>query len=416
MIPAVIPRFDRLRTRERVVLALLGATLLGSLVFYMHSAYGHGDITLYHDYARAFWVGRHAFRALPAEYPALSLVPFTLTLLPPLRDYVTVFALWMLLLFLATYLAVRRWESARAAQVMGVYLVLGGFATVLGRFDLVPAAATLLAYWAARGRRFPIAYGLLAAGTLLKLYPVFLLPILVLEHYRTLEREPLKAWPPRDVLNGLALFFGVVGAGFAIALALNPHGWLGPFTYASHRPLQVESVPATLLWLGAFVGMPAIPDHSFHSYNLIGPLDGMLSLLSQLVLVCGCLWLYWRQMAGRLAFGRALALCLLLVVVTNRVFSPQYVIWVVPLIAIMEQEYDVVWLVICVLTTVIFPFAYDAAGLHGTGTPSSYPFYFLGLIGLRNLLLMLATTVFFLRSQVKEKQVPVVSQPRSTAA
>src|SRR5205085_1112995 len=152
------------------------------------------------------------------------------------------------------------------------------------------------------------------------------------------------------------------------------------------------------------------------SYNLIGPLDGMLSLASQLVLVCGCLWLYWRQMAGRLAFGRTLALCLLLVVVTNRVFSPQYVIWVVPLIAIMEQEYDVVWLVICGLTTVIFPFAYDAAGLHGTGTPSSYPFFFLGVIGLRNLLLMLATTVFFLRSQVKEEQVPVVTHPRSTAA
>src|SRR5262249_3439940 len=146
-------RLSAWATRDRVVPVVLIAVLLGSLVFYMHSAYGHGDITLYHRYAQAFWLGSPPLRSLPAEFPLLSLVPFTLTLRPPLNDYVSVFALWMLLLFLAGYQAIRRRESARAAEVYGVYLALGCFATVLGRFDLVPAAATVLAYWAARERR-----------------------------------------------------------------------------------------------------------------------------------------------------------------------------------------------------------------------------------------------------------------------
>src|SRR5215469_13475019 len=204
-------------TRDRIVLAALVAALLGSLVLYMHSAFGHGDIREYHRYAQAFWLGSPPLRSLPAEYPLLSLVPFTLTLLPPLSDYVTVFALWMLLLFVAGYLAIRRRESARTAEVCGVYLALGCFATVLGRFDLVPAAATVVAYWAVRERRFTLAYALLAIGAALKLYPVLLVPIVVLEQYRALDVNPLRSAPPAPVVRGVAIVGGTIVAAFAVA-------------------------------------------------------------------------------------------------------------------------------------------------------------------------------------------------------
>ena len=155
----MIASLKSLRARERAVLILLASTLLGSLAFYMHSRYGHGDITLYHQYAKDFWLGRHALRALPAEYPLLSLVPFTLTLLPPLPDYVSVFAVWMLLLFLAGYFAIRRWESARAAELCGVYLALGSFATVLGRMVRVTGT---------EGRTMLVGLFCLPAGSLSK--------------------------------------------------------------------------------------------------------------------------------------------------------------------------------------------------------------------------------------------------------
>ena len=71
-------------------------------------------------------------RSLPLEYPPLSIVAFSLTLLPPLPDYITVFALWMLALLAAFYLAFKRFESVRAAEVVIVYSVVGGLSTLLG--------------------------------------------------------------------------------------------------------------------------------------------------------------------------------------------------------------------------------------------------------------------------------------------
>jgi len=398
------------------MLAALVGALLGSLVFYMHSAYGHGDITEYHRYAQAFWLGSPPLRSIPTEYPLLSLLPFSLTLLPPLPDYVSVFALWMLLLFAAGYLAIRRRESGRAAEVFGVYLALGCFATVLGRFDLVPAAATVVAYWAARERRFTLAYAMLAVGAVLKLYPVLLVPIVVLEQYRALDLHPLRSGPPGQVVRGVALVGGTVVAAFAIAAALQPHAWFGPFAYNASRPLQVESVPASVLWLSGLLGLHVAPDHSFHSYNLVGQAAAELSLLADVALVGGCLWVYWQQLNGRLVFGRALTLCLLLIVCTDRVFSPQYLMWVVPMVAITERDYDGVWLAICALTTLIFPYAYDFAGLHGTGTPGSYPLFFSGFIAARNALLVIATARFTRRSLVRAEAAPGLARSTSPAA
>jgi hypothetical protein len=376
------------------VFALILTGLAGSLVLYLHSAYGHGDIDTYHRYALDFWSGAHA---LPAEYPPLSLVVFTLSLLPPAPDHVSVFGLWMLLLFAAGYVVIRRRESPRAAEVCGIYLLVGGFATVLGRYDLVPAAAVVAAYWAARRRRFTLAYALLAAGTLLKLYPILLVPIVVLEQYRALDADPFRLPPPGPVLRGLAVFALAVAGVFGLAAVLDPAGWLGPFSFNAHRPLQVESVPASVLWLTGLAGLPTAADRSFNSYNLIGQAGGPIGVLADLGLVAGCLWVYWRRLTGTISFGRALTLCLLVVICGSRVLSPQYLIWVLPLVAIMERELDPLWLAVCALTTLVFPFAYDWTGMHGHPVPHTYPAYLPALIAVRNALLVVATGRFALR-------------------
>ncbi|HLH68259.1 MAG TPA: glycosyltransferase 87 family protein [Candidatus Dormibacteraeota bacterium] len=375
--------------RTWTVLVAVTATLLGSLVLYLHSPWGHGDVDLYHRYARAFWLGPHAFHSLPVEYPILSLLPFSLTLAPPLPDYVSVYGLWMLLLLAVGLLMVARRESPGIAEACGIYLALGGFGTVLGRFDLVPAAAVVGAWWSTRSRRFGLAYVLLAAGTLLKLYPLFLLPVLVIEHRRSLG-DPSWRRPPRPLVEGVALYVAMVLAGFLLAWLLAPGSWLDPILYERMRPLQVESVPASLLWLSSLAGFSLRPDHSFHSYNLVGALSGVISALSLLALVAGCLWTYWRQTQGRLSFGPALVISLLVVICTSRVLSPQYLIWILPLVAILERGLRWQWLAICALTTAIFPFGYELSSLHGSGTPA-YPEAFLALIATRNALLVTTT-------------------------
>jgi hypothetical protein len=396
-------------TRNRVVLVATASVLLFALLGYLPGAYGHGDIDLYHRYAVAFWSGTPPFHSLPAEYPMLALAPFSLSLLPPEQDYVTVFGLWMLLLLGAGYVAIRRRESARTAEVFAVYLVLGCCATVLGRYDLVPAAAVVVAYWAVRSRRFDLAYGLLALGTLLKLYPLLLVPVVAIEQYRALGANPLRLPPPRAVVRGLAIVAVTVAGGFVLAAALAPTQWLGPLDFNAHRPLQVESVPATLLWLTGLAGLPIAADRSYNSYNLLGQASEIIGFAADLALIAGCLLVYWRQLNRRIEFGRALTLCVLVVICADRVLSPQYLIWVLPLIAIVERDYDVVWLAVCALTTLIFPFAYDSTGLRGQPMPGEYPLYFPALIAVRNALLITATVRFATRHA--RTQAPAPARP-----
>jgi hypothetical protein len=402
------PPWRWLTPRGWTVLAAAVGTLLVSLIVYLHAPNHHGDIDLYRRYAEAFWSAGGLQRPLPTEYPPLALVPFTLTLIPPLPDAVSVFGLWMLLLFAAGVVLLGRLESPRVAEVAAVYLALGAYATAVGRYDLVPLALTLAAYWAARRRRFPLAYALLALGALIKLYPAALLPVVALEQYRSLGRDPLRSRPPEGVVRGVALFLGLVCGGFALARLLDPDHWLGAFTYGMWRPLQVESVGASLLWLTSLAGFWISPDRSFHSYNLVGSLDGAVGLLCDLGLLAGLAWVLWRQATGRIDLARALAGVVLVLVITDRVFSPQYLIWVLPLVAVVERDCRWSWLLVCALTTLIFPIAYGGLRPLGLGPPVTFPLWFLGPIALRNAVLV-AATVRLIRGQPSPQP---LAQPR----
>src|SRR5467141_319290 len=162
--------------------------ILGALT--VHGHYRFDDVNLYHRYALGFWNGAPRFHQLPLEYPPLAILPMTLVFVPPL-NYVWVYGLWMSAVALAGYLLVARVTSWRNAAAYGAYLLVGAGGTLLGRYDIVPAVAVVAALWAVRRGRFRWAYALLAAGVLLKLYPLFLLPVILLEH-----RRQLAQWSP----------------------------------------------------------------------------------------------------------------------------------------------------------------------------------------------------------------------------
>lgn len=380
--------------RTWIVLTLAVAALLASLVLYMHLPYAHGDQSLYDRYAWNFWAGDPPFRSLPAEYPLLALLPVSLAILPPVPDFVSVFAIWMLALLVVVVVVVARRESPRVAEVFAVSIVVGAWGTVLGRYDLVPAAVTIAALWAASGRRFGLAYALLAAGALLKLYPALLVPLVAIEQCRSLGRHPLRSRPPRAVLAGVGLFCLLTAAGFAVAFLLDPAGWLGPFTYNARRPLQVESLPATLLWLSGLLGFAVGPDKSFGSNNLVGQLATPIGLAADVALVLGLAWVYLAHARGRLRIEAAFAACLLVVICAGRVLSPQYLIWVLPFIAIVLRRYDPLWVAVCAVTTIVFPFGYLQLHPGPGGHLASYPVFLLGLIALRNAALVVATARF----------------------
>jgi hypothetical protein len=390
--------------------ALLATQLLAAKLWLLPN----GDVDEYQQYAIAFWTQQPVGHALPVEYPPLAIVPFTLTILPPgVNPHIT-FGVWMGLFVLAGYYALVRLRGRARALVYLGYLLLSCAATLLARFDIVPALVTLVALWAAERRRFGAAYALLALGVLLKLYPIFLLPVVLIAHWQALSGDDAAAALPanwwrgryrrtaqqlwrrpatRTVVRGALLCLGLVAAGFVGALLLNPTEALTNLFYAGQRPLQVESTPASLLWLSTIFGMQAHPDYSFTSLNYVGQLDGALRLLSTVALAAGCLWVYWRQARGKLTLGQAFLACICVVLATNKIFSPQYLIWVVPLVAYVVGL-DWIWVVICFLTWLDFPIMYQWE--HPIWRVPFSPLFMLAL-ALRNGLLLWVTVRAIIR-------------------
>jgi hypothetical protein len=368
--------------------ALLCVCLLGLVEFAIHGPYGAGDIKVYHRYAIEFWAGKNAFHALPVEYPPLTILVFTLSVLPPIADYISVYACWMAGVFLVGYFAFRRFSSPQNASIYAVYLLLGATGALLGRFDLFPALLSVAAFWAGRQRRFTLAYLFLAAGALLKLYTLALVPILMIEHRRFLVTHD-RPWR-LPVARGAAAVGSLVVASFALGFLVEGWNSLSTFYYNTGRPLQVESLGASLLWLGSFLGFPAVTEHGWSSYNLIGPLDGGVMALLSIAGLAGLAWVYWRSWHGRLEFGRGLLAAVCVTLLASKVFSPQYLIWALPLVVEVEGI-DVVWLAICACTTLIYPVLYVNDHIFGTPGPLPYTGTFLATIAIRNAALIVAT-------------------------
>ncbi|HKV86216.1 MAG TPA: glycosyltransferase 87 family protein, partial [Ktedonobacterales bacterium] len=419
------------RPRRPIVALEVVALVVGLAIVYRLDTHTwrlpEADVQEYYQYARMFWLGHPAFHALPAEYPPLAILPFSLTLLPATSSPSAVFAVWMGAFVVLGYVGMRVFVSRPRALAYAAYLLLGTTATLISRYDIVPALVTLAALFAARRRRYTLAYALIAVGVLLKLYPVVVLPVVMIAQWRDVasvqtpmdggEAQPARARMvefarrPATALaaRGAALCLGSVTLVYAMAWALSPSGALAAFRYASARPIQLESAPATLMWLGSFAGFPARPDSSFLSHNVVGPLDGPLKALSIAALCGGCLWVYWRQARGRLPMERAFLAALLVVVATNKLLSAQYFIWLLPVAAAVEG-WDALWLGLCLLSTYEFPIVYHRSLLPLLWSTGAYEWKYLLLVAVRNGLLIVVTLRAILRGRTWRIAKPTIGE------
>src|SRR3989440_7306833 len=118
--------------------------------------------------------------ALPLEYPPLTLAIFSPALFVPLAYYQMAFAIFMALTAVFIYWLLLHYAPRGAALAFALYILVGAWGTADGRFDLVPAALTLLCVIAAERKHWTYAYIALAFGFLLKIYPLLFLPPLFL--------------------------------------------------------------------------------------------------------------------------------------------------------------------------------------------------------------------------------------------
>jgi Glycosyltransferase family 87 len=324
------------------------------------------------------------FHALPNEYPALAVIPFSLGLVVPAHWYQVAFAVWMVLMAGVVYLLLLRTCSRWAAMAYAFYLVVGGWGTVAGRFDIIPSLLTLLAVVCAERKRWGWAFAYLALAALLKIYPVLLLPPFLL----ALQMEMKGRWYVWRRWRPLGTFLLVCVVVMSVSFLFSAVGTLAPLNYFSYRPVQVESFAASLLWFLNLLHInPLSYVYSFGSLNMNSPFSPSVSLLTTVLLGVGLLYTYWLQWRSKINLATATLLSLLIMIVTSKVFSPQYLIWVVPLVAYIGGRnlwYLLVWGLIGLLTTYIYPYLYYTVH-HIEAVPGLPLFY--PLVALRNLLL-----------------------------
>ncbi|GAC1358644.1 MAG: hypothetical protein NVS2B12_00780 [Ktedonobacteraceae bacterium] len=325
------------------------------------------------------------FHTLPYEYPLLTLIPFSLGMTADPLWYQVAFAIWMLVVAALLYPVLVRWQSRRAALAYTVYIVIGGWATLAGRFDIFPAALTLLALLCSAYKRWNWAFALLALSTLLKFYPVVLLPPFLLAQQLAAQGPwyTRRRWAPPGV------FILVCVVIISISLLLSVEGTLAPLNYFGYRPVQVESLSASILWLAHGLGIGSLSyAYTFGSLNMLGSLSNVVSLCVSILVVAGIMYTYWLLWRAKIDLATACLLTLLIVMLTSKVFSPQYLIWVIPLLAYIGETrcwWLLPWCLISLLTTWIYPYIY-------TMTPSildvpSNPLFF-PITTVRNLLLL----------------------------
>jgi hypothetical protein len=391
------------------------------------------DPSRYQCYALTFWFGSGAiallpagqcsflqvmhpqppFHMLPIEYPPLTLLPFSLALLAPLHYYQVVIALMMALVAVLIYWLLLRYGPRGAALAFALSLFVGALGTAQGRFDLIPAALTLLCVIAAERKQWRWAYIALAFGVLFKLYPILLLPALFIAEQRASGRfsappqnlslrslpqqlwytlHEFRRWRWKNTLLCLGILAGVTGL-FAL---LNFQGAVvNQLVYFLQRPVQVEATGSTLLWLTQGLGFPLSIDNNFGSLNVVSGLNGVVSLLGTLCLAVGCLAVLWMQWRGRLDFPQATIGLLLVFITTGKVFSPQYLMWLMPLLA-YAGAFDAFW-IFCwgaasVLTTYVYTYLYTRPVTDIRDVPLLPGF--METVGIRNALFVLMTLAF----------------------
>src|SRR5438552_10406237 len=317
-----------------------------------------------------------SFHNLPYEYPLLSIIPFSLGLIAPTAWYQVAFAIWMLLIAAIIYFILSKTRSSGAAIAFAFYLIVGNWGSAAARFDLIPTTLILGSVILAARSQWKWAFVLLALATMFKFFPVVLvIPFLIAQQKQYSEK--LYSW---HRWSALGLYCGICVVATLLSLSLNIADTINPFLYFFDRPIQVESAPATLLWLGKFLGYPISIIQTYGSVNVLSVLSHKVSLLSSLCLVVGLLYTFWLQWRGKIDIYTASLLTVLIIIITGKVFSPQYLIWLAPLLALVGQanwKWLLTWGVIGLLTTWVYPNMYNSVPLKYVPLlPAFYPVVF----------------------------------------
>lgn len=366
------------------------------------------------EQASAVFNGQLPYRDFLLEYPPLALA----VLLPPRLAgpdtwaYGRAFSYEMLLVDVAILLLLALISGRLrlpAWQPLAVYtaaLVAAG-SLASQRYDLWPALLVLAAlFWFSRGN-YTLCWLFLALGFTAKLYPALLAPPLAI--YQITRRDC------RGLAKGLGLAALAVVLIIVPWLIVSPGGFWESLQYQFGRGLQMESTYASALEVAATLGLTHLTVvFQSGADNVTSPLASTLARLSSFASVLAMVGVWFAYATTRLKARQAQdasgtpqvvdlctmtlfwALGILAFLLTSKVLSPQFLVWLMPIVALVavRQRWWVwaMFVAAAALSYYVFPDRYyDLMDFKGTAVAA---------LVLRNLLL-LAIALLLLRWGLK---------------
>lgn len=282
--------------------------------------------------------------------------------------YFNITALFLAFAWLATVWAVARSAPKRSWDAVLVAISPLVAVHAFTNFDTLATALAAGAIFAWARRRPVLAGVLLGLGAAVKLYPLFLLgPLLVL---------CLRAGKLRTGLRTTGVtVFTWIAVNLPVALAY-PQGWREFFRMNSERDMDPDSLYNVVRYFSAWEGFDGrVPP---------GVTPTLLNAISGGLFVALCAGVVWVALSAPVR-PRLAQLCFLVVaafLLTNKVWSPQYSLWLVPLavLALPNARLLLGWMAIDAL--VWAPRMYYYLGVDNKGLPEGW---FLGTVILRDL-------------------------------
>jgi uncharacterized membrane protein len=366
--------------------------------------------SVYNGYAEAVFDGRVPYRDFFMEYPPGALAAF----LPPaaIGSYSAAFKVLMALCGAATLVAValllaRLGASVARLSAAVALLALSPIAIGpiwLNTYDAWPALLTVVALALLLASRPVSAFTVLALAFTAKVYPLVLVPPALIFVWRTAGR---------GVAARAAAAFAAVSALVVLPfLVLAPDGLAESFRAQAGRALQVESLGASLLAVADRLGLySATVVHRTGeaiSYDVVGSLPDALATLSSMLQVLAVLAVAWLYMRGRddpMRLATSFAAAVVGFVAFTRFFSPQYLVWIVPLVLFLPAAAWVLTAAALVLAQLWFFHYAEVVALSG----------YVWLVLLRNLVVLavFALALLVLRRRTAEHEDAVVLEHES---
>jgi uncharacterized membrane protein len=348
-----------LNVRQAISVGAVGSlAFLGSCLLVGHGLRDsslYSDLHVYATYGGKMAAGQVPYRDFFDEYPPLAQPVFLLARVAGATHYALAFKALMALFGVGTIAcAVVTLRALRATLVRAVAAVAVIAAApllvgpiFLNAYDLWPAFLLSLALMLLVLDRPRPAFGVLGAAVAAKVYPVALLPIALLYIGPRLRRSAFLSFAGVLVLAHLPLAI------------LGPGGLRFSYWVQAKRGLELNSIGAAFLLAAHKVGIghPTLRNEPPGSLNVVGGAADTIAVLSSVLVVCAVA-------AAAVAFARsrrdpqvlvvAAAAAVAGFVAFDKVFSAQYVDWLVPLVPLAGLAASAVTVVVLGLTRLVF--------------------------------------------------------------